>query len=171
VRSLCANGCIFSKEVIKLKYKHSKPFKTPSIIAVPSELKAAQKQFIDYMLELHKIYIPEEFVFPLVCKALDVKQPKTGAKDNFSIQREKHYAKLRKDVEELWKNYSEEENGSAYAVFSVITELVSYQEQYQNLSDYPLNPSSFYYKSSKWAEQFSKLSSKKGFDIGEYLEE
>ncbi len=122
------------------------------------------------MLELQKIFIPEEFVFPLVCKALDVKKPKQGAKDNFSMQRERHYAKLRNDVHELWLKYREKENGSAYTVFNIITDLVSFQEQYQNLSDYPLNPSSFYHKSSRWAEKFAGISSNNKFDIAEYLE-
>jgi len=170
VRKLCSNGCIFSKEVIKIKYIHSKPFKTPSVVAVPDELEAAKKHFIQYMLELHKIFIPEEFVFPIVCKALDVKKPKLGAKDNFSIQREKNYAKLRNDVHELWLKYREKESGSAYTVFNIITDLVSFQEQYHNLSDYPLNPSSFYHKSSRWAENFAKISSNNEFDIADYLE-
>jgi hypothetical protein len=73
-------------------------------------------------------------------------------------------------IKMLSKRYFDELGSNAYAAFNVVTDLVSHQEEYKNITGYSFDVRSFYIKPTDWMESFLQKSATRDFDYEEYLE-
>jgi hypothetical protein len=60
---------------------------------------------------------------------------------------------------------------NAYTAFNVLTDLVSHQDQYKNLTGYYFNVRSYFSKPTDWMDDFSTHTKEKTFIYNDYLKE
>jgi hypothetical protein len=168
VRKLCSNGVLFNKDSIKLKYLHNKG-NTVDIINAANQIKTTSNLFINQCLNLKDYPIPNELMFALVCQVLNI---------NMDLPEEKQIKKKMNSLQNLidlteilTTRYTNEMGSNAYAAFNVLTDLVSHQDQYKNLTGYYFNVRSFYAKPTDWMDDFSNKTKVKGFEYSNYLKE
>ena len=108
-------------------------------------------------------------MFALVCQVLNI---------NLEQPEEKQIKKKINSLKNLFEltkilttRYTNEVGLNAYAAFNVLTDLVSYQDQYKNLTGFYFNVRSFYTKPTDWMDDFSNQTKVKGFEYTNYLKE
>ena len=166
VRKLCSNGVLFNKDSIKLKYLHNKG-NTVDVINAANQIKTTSNLFAGQCLSLKEYDIPKELMFALVCQVLNI---------NLVLPEEKQIRKKINSLENLIEltkilttRYTKEVGSNAYAAFNVLTDLVSHQDQYKNLTGYYFNVRSFYAKPTDWMDDFSSHTQKDNFIYEDYL--
>ena len=168
VRKLCSNGVLFNKQSIKLKYLHNKGNRVDIIIAA-NQIKSTSGLFTEQCLSLKDYTIPKELMFALVCQILNInlELPKVNQmkKKINSLQNLIELTKI------LTARYINELGSNAYAAFNVVTDLVSHQDQFKNLTGFYFNVRSFYAKPTNWMEDFSNSTMVKSFVYNDYLKE
>jgi hypothetical protein len=166
VRALCSNGVLFNKKSMKLKYYHINGNK----IEVNSDAKQIEEVWTEFKRQcigLQGFLISRKYMFPLVCKVLNInlEQPhKNQLKKKIEILRN-----IKEVIVGLTKRYFDELGDNAYAAFNVVTDLVSRQDEYKNLTGYYFNVRSFYARPTDWMEDFSKIITDTKFDFQSYL--
>ena len=113
--------------------------------------------------------MPKELMFALVCHVLNI---------NLELPEEKQIKKKINSLQNLIEltrilttRYTNEVGSNAYAAFNVLTDLVSHQDQYKNLTGFYFNVRSFYAKPTDWMYDFSNQTKVKGFEYPNYLKE
>jgi hypothetical protein len=71
----------------------------------------------------------------------------------------------------LTKRYTDESGSDAYTAFNVVTDLVSHQDQYKNLTGYYFNVRSYFAKPTDWMKDFSTKIKGESFVYTEYLKD
>jgi hypothetical protein len=170
VRKLCANGFIFDKESIKIKFAHTKGSIPVDFDADVSKLKKFEVEFIDYINNLKRFYVDPKYAFPLVLKALNLKfnvieQPESRKEE---IEYAK-FIKARDIILQLTDNYYEELKPTAYAILNVITDVISHENDYRIIPFFQANVNSYYQKPSHWMNHFVKSIQESNFDMEDYL--
>lgn len=166
VRKLCSNGVLFNKRTMKLKYRHSKA-NNLEILNDKSQIKATSDIFIKQCNRLRKYEMPKELMIPLVFQILNIN---LNLPDKRQIDRKvKYLNNLIEAINALTTMYFEELGPNAYAAFNVMTELVSHQNKYKNLTGFNYNIHSFYTKPTDWMDDFSKKCSADRFIFMDYL--
>lgn len=166
VRKLCSNGVLFNKQSIKLKYLHNKGNKV-DVINAANQIKTTSNLFTDQCKSLKDFVIPKELMFALVCQVLNINLELPN-----EIQMKKKLNSLQNLIELtkiLTTRYTNEMGSNAYAAFNVVTDLVSHQDQYKNLTGYYFNVRSFYTKPTDWMEDFSIKIADNNFGFDGYL--
>lgn len=166
VRKLCSNGVLFNKRTMKLKYRHSKA-NNLEILNDKSQIKATSDIFIKQCNRLRKYEIPKELMIPLVFQTLNIN---LDLPDKRQIDRKlKYLNNLIEVIKALTTRYFGELGSNAYAAFNVMTELVSHQDRYKNLTGFNYNIHSFYSKPTDWMDDFSKKCPADRFIFKNYL--
>ena len=158
VRKLCSNGVLFNKQSIKLKYLHNKGNRV-DVVSAANQIKTTSNLFADQCLSLKDYAIPKELMFALVCQILNI---------NLELPKDDQMKKKINPLQNLIElttiltaRYTNELGSNAYAAFNVVTDLVSHQDQYKNLTGYYFNVRSYFAKPTDWMDEFS-VSIKKG---------
>ena len=169
VRKLCSNGVLFNKQSIKLKYLHNKGNRVDAISAA-KQIKATSDLFTDQCQRLKAYLLPQELMFALVCQIL-----------NINLELPKEYNQIKKKINSLQNlieltkilttRYTNEFGSNAYAAFNVVTDLVSHQDQYRNLTGYFFNVRSFFSKPTDWMDDFTNKTKDKNFMYSDYLKD
>jgi len=171
VRKLCSNGVIFDKKTVKIKMMHNKGNHRINYKTDLNRFKTAKLSFIAKMLSLKKFFIPKDKHFPLICKCLEIKMPKQNRFSEIDEKIKDQIRKLKLDSYDLTNQYVDKDGETAYSLFNVITDLVSHQEEYNNIPYYSLRPSSYSFKPTKWIEEFVNEIEKRTFDLEKYIGE
>jgi len=171
VRKLCSNGVVFDKQTIVIKINHSKGMEQLLVKADLSKFKEAKTSFINKMLSLRKFNIPKRKHFPLVCKCLGISKPMPNKMGEFDERIVDQFSRLKNVSDELSNLYVNAEGETAYSLFNVITDLVSHQEEYDNIPNYHLRPGSYSFKPTEWIEEFVSEIEKRSFDLEQYIGE
>jgi hypothetical protein len=168
VRKLCSNGVLFKKDSIKLKFLHNKGLVVNAVTAA-KQIKTTSNLFINQCLRLKDYAIPKEYMFALVCQVLNI---------NLAVPDAKQISKKMNSLENLFEltkilttRYTTEMGSNAYTAFNVLTDLVSHQDQYKNLTGYYFNVRSFYAKPTDWMDDFTTQTKEKSFVYNTYLKE
>ncbi len=165
VRKLCSNGVLFNKKTMKIKYTHSKGNKI-DISTDVRIIKAHQDTFMNQCLEIKKISIPKEMMFPLMCNILNINLNIPG--DKVKIQKRERIDSLYTSVNDLVRRYCNGTEPTGYDALNVISDLISHQDEYKNLSGYHLNTLSYYQKPAILVDQLIEMK-KKPVDISAFL--
>ena len=168
VRKLCSNGVLFNKRSIKLKYIHNKGNRV-DVVSAANQIKTTSDLFAGQCKILRDSAMPKELMFALVCHVLNI---------NLELPEEKQIKKKINSLQNLIEltkilttRYTNEVGLNAYAAFNMLTDLVSHQDQYKNLTGFYFNVRSFYAKPTDWMYDFSNQTKVKGFEYPNYLKE
>ena len=165
-RKLCSNGVLFNKKSLKLKYVHNKSNKI-ELLNDTSQIKTTSERFIGQCNSLRQFEMPKQLFIPLVLQVFNIslKMPDK----NQITKRLKYLQNLFGLITVLTERYYTDLGPNAYAAFNVMTDLVSHQEEYKNLTGFYFNVRSFYTKPTDWMENFSKEVTDNSFLINKYL--
>jgi hypothetical protein len=166
-RKLCSNGVLFNKKTMKLKYLHSKSNRI-ELLNDTAQIKATSNLFIEQCKSLRKYEMPKELIIPLVFQILNIN---LELPEKRQITKKLNYLhNLIEMVKVLTDRYFIELGSNAYAAFNVMTDIVSHQDEYKNLTGFYFSVRSFYARPSDWMEAFSEHITNKNFELDEYLE-
>jgi hypothetical protein len=107
-------------------------------------------------------------MFALVCQILNINLDLP--KDNQLKKKINSLYNLIEVTKILTTRYTNEIGSNAYAAFNVVTDLVSHQDQYKNLTGYYFNVRSYYSKPTDWMHEFSSQISHQNFLFNEYID-
>ncbi|HZL11072.1 MAG TPA: DUF932 domain-containing protein [Prolixibacteraceae bacterium] len=168
VRKLCSNGVLFNKQSIKLKYLHNKGNRV-DIISAANQIKSTSGLFTDQCKSLKDYPIPKELMFALVCQILNI---------NLELPNKNQLKKKMNSLQNLIEltkiltiRYTKELGSNAYTAFNVVTDIVSHQDEYKNLTGFHFNVRSFFAKPTDWMDDFSNKAKVKSFVYEDYLKE
>jgi len=168
VRKLCSNGVLFNKDTMKLKYIHNRSNKM-EIRSDAKQIEAAFGLFADQCVSLRDYPVPKELMFALVCQILNINLELP--KDNQVNKKINSLQNLMELTKILTARYTTELGSNAYAAFNLVTDIVSHQDQYRNLTGYYFNVRSYFSKPTDWMDDFSNITKDKGFEYTNYLRE
>lgn len=168
VRKLCSNGVLFNKQSIKLKYFHNKG-NTVDITSAANQIKTTSHLFTEHCKFLKDYKIPNKLMFALVCQILDIKLELPN--ENQINKKLNSLQNLMELTSVLTKRYSDESEPDAYTAFNIVTDLVSHQDEYKNLTGFYFNVRSYFAKPTDWMDDFSAKLNGKGFVYTEYLKD
>lgn len=167
VRKLCSNGVLFNKDTMKLKYVHNKS-NALNIKNDASLIEATSKVFAKQCSILRKFEIPQKLIFALVCHIMKI---------NLAIPDKKQLNKkitflenLQAIIQALTAEYSNKQGFNAYTALNVVTDIVSHQNEYKNLTGYYFSVRSHYTRPTDWIEDFSEQIKHDNFTLSNYLE-
>ena len=166
VRELCSNGVLFNKESMKLKYIHSNSKALDLQVDAP-RIKVVSEMFEEQCTQLRNFELHPELIFALVCKIMKVNLVLPDKR-----QRKKKLNSLNNLINivgGLTTKYNQEIGMNAYTALNVVTDLVSHQNEYKNLTGYYFNVRSFYARPTEWIEDFTKQIKGVNFELKEYL--
>lgn len=166
-RKLCDNGVIFERESIEYKFYHTRQNIAPKgeFNVNFEKLKRLETIFRSYTEKLEDYEVPEKFVFPIVCKALETKFD-IDNQDREKQEREKNRLNdFKKGVDNLTKDYYRQLGSNAYAVLNIISDIASHQKyKAQSLMiDYLQK------RTGSWLENFATVIRSENFDFETYL--
>jgi len=168
VRKLCSNGVLFNKQSIKLKYLHNKG-NTVDIINAANQIRITSNLFKGQCENLKDYPIDQNLMFALICQILNINLELP--KDNQIKKKINSLENLIELTKVLSARYTKEVGLNAYAAFNVVTDLVSNQDQYKNLTGFYFNVRSFYAKPADWMDDFSTHTKEQSFVYKDYLKE
>lgn len=172
VRELCENGLIFEKDLVHIKVYHSRDQNIEKEFSKTLKEHRFQKyikSFISYMNDIREYKIEKEYFIAVVAKALGLEFD-----TDTTNERSRRYNQLRKAkfidvIIPLAKKYYDEQKGTAFAVFNIITDYASNVDpegdgiRYNNISTNQT-------RAGDWLKSFSQQTKKEDFDIEKYLE-
>jgi len=178
VRKLCSNGVIFNKKTITVKINHTKREQDWEIKADLDQLKALEMEFTNHMLNLKRFFLDKKYIFPLVCKALNLNyEPKETQKDLFGSTQSPYQTRimeegrrLKAESNNLAIQYAKTLGENAYTAFNVITDIISHQDKHKIFQNYSTNVRNLNSNLSEWIQQFTEEAEKRNFNIENYLE-
>jgi len=170
-RKLCNNGVIFEKETLKVKYYHTKQqlvLSEENFGINFGKLKKLETEFLEYMKNLKRYHVPEEYALSTICKVLNI---------NFDISTESR-KKRQRQIElfnefkdkggRLIKEYYENMGPTAYTLLNIISDIASNPI-------IRMGPGSmidtYQKRTGAWIESFIKKIEQRDFDFKNYLGE
>jgi len=177
VRKLCSNGVIFNKKTITVKINHTRRAQDWEIYADLDQLKALEKEFTNHMLNLQRFFLPKKYIFPLLCKALNLNyELKEKQKDLFGSSVTPYEQRIMEEGRSLMAasnnlatEYAKTLGENAYTAFNVITDLISHQDQHKIFQNYSTNVRNLNSRLSEWIQQFTEEAEQRNFNIESYL--
>lgn len=168
VRKLCSNGMLFRKRSMVIKYPHANNSKI-DLESDALKIKDNQNIFSEHCQQLAAVSVPAELMFPLVCRMLNI---------NLGLPEKRQFLKKLKYLDELYRTvnnltsfYTNEKDPNGYDALSVISDLVSHQDQYKSLMGYYLNTRSWFVKPADFMDELTTKSRNAGFDLGDMLKD
>lgn len=167
VRKLCSNGMLFNKRSMKIKYIHSNS-NALNIENDSSKIGEVMSSFIKHCMLLRNCILPGELTFAFVCHIMKL---------NLDLPEYPHRTRKLNKLDDLYNltktltnQYCTGKTVNAYTLLNVVTDIVSHQNDYKNLTGYYFNVRSFYTKPADWMEEFSEAIKEKSFSPVKYLE-
>lgn len=171
VKKLCSNGIIFNSKTVTIEHAHSGKNFLPKVTSDLTELKILEADFINYMNNLQRFYIKKDLAFPLLLKVLKLDYKLEEPKNLLEESRQRMFLDLKLKTNSLVTGYIPEMGETAYAMLNVLTDIVSHQEEYNNLPMYSTRVNDYYYRISNWVVDFTELAEKRDFRIDNYLKD
>ena len=161
---------MFFTKIVQEKYIYNANLNySLDIISAANQIKATSGLFTDQCKSLKDFEIPKELMFALVCQILNINLELP--KDNQLKKKINSLQNLIELTKVLTSRYTNELGSNAYAAFNVVTDLVSHQDQYRNLTGYYFNVRSYFSKPTDWMDDFSNHTKVKSFVYTDYLKE
>lgn len=170
VRKLCSNGVIFDKKTVKVKYLHTNEGIPANVSVDVSAFRKLEADFRNHLVNLKRFYFPSRYMFPLLCKVLEVKHT-FDSSNPFARAEEERFYRLRKDVKELSKSYFEDSGDNAFSALNVLTDVVSHQDSYKSLANFAIRANMLYLRTSDWVRTFTEEAEKRDFVLDNYLKD
>ncbi len=165
-RKLCSNGVLFNKETMKIKYVHSKSDKM-DLNTHFSVIENVSGLFKKQCTLLREYPVPKEMMFALVCHIMKIN---LNLPDNKFLKRKIiNLNNLYKNVIDLTANYGKNGAINAYTTLNIVSDIVSHQNVYKNLTGFHFNVRSFYSRPTDWMEEFTVKINRGNFTLNEYL--
>jgi len=166
VRKLCSNGVLFNKKTMKIKYHHVKDSQL-HIKNDTEAIKSETKLFAEHCKTLNEIPIPQEKMFPLACKIFNVN---LNPPDRRNLLRKiQQLSTFKETVDKLSTIYAKDLGENAYAVLSIVSDIVSHQNAQKIFPGFYLNVRTYYALPTDWMNDFVRLNTGGGFEMDEYL--
>jgi hypothetical protein len=167
-RKLCDNGMIFEKETIQYKFYHTRQEISPAgQFKIDFErLKNLEASFRESVDRLNSYPVPQEAFLPLVCVALNLEfdiQADEAAKREKEKER---FRAFKNGAQSLVTKYVNELGENAYAVLSVITDIVSRPFFYRTPS---WMVDRLQKRAGNWFDDFAHEIRKPGFQMDQHL--
>lgn len=160
VRALCSNGVIFNKKTVRVKFNHTKG-KVPVDFKTDVEaLRELEASFVSAMFNLQKFFVKRHNFYRVAEIALNFS-------DKSFRNDEELLNNFKKVFNKLTDRYVLQDGENAYALFNVMSDLVSNTPQY--FPGYHLNPNSYYKKLSDWMLDFVKEIEDRSFTFDNYF--
>ncbi|MFN4298771.1 MAG: DUF932 domain-containing protein [Thermaurantimonas sp.] len=181
VRSLCLNGVVFDKEIISIRLPHNQINKLNLENLRFDMYDQLKSNFINNIRKLRDFKVENKFVMPLVCKIFSLNFKSVNEhKNDDSFNSTSAEIKANNDevklnelkyvVNNLTNKYFREIGDNAYAVFNIVTDLVSNeQEGFRLLKKFNSISNSLLSQPGKWFEEFSEKISSPTFRLEDYL--
>lgn len=169
VRQLCSNGVIFKKSTVEIKYSHDR-LKIEKIDADLSKLKKLENEFVEHLIKMRELKLKTNNLVGLVCKALNLRFDvfsKNSKKKTREIER---FNRTKSIINQIAAGYIEEMDYNGYAIFNILTDFVSHQDQYKIIRGYSINPNAYYRRIGEWSRDILQQMAKEDFKIDSYLE-
>ncbi len=182
VKRLCKNGLIFNKNTVEIKAIHKRNDDIEWKLKLGlNELKKNEMEFIKSMQNIRRYHVDPKHIIPLICKVfdfrfmLDIDKEKGKISEN-EVKRikkdRKEFMELQTVVYGLSDKYFNEIGHNAYAVFSIITDLISnHARSVKKFRKYTLLSPAYFYKPTEWVNVFIKEIEKPGFNMVDYLKD
>ncbi len=184
VRKLCNNGVIFKKNTVEIRAVHTRTadFEMKMNVGI-EELRKMQDEFVVSMKNLRRFYVDPRYIVPLVCKILKFdfnlqnkdKTEQTLLDDtNYEEPNEdrRQLDELEQVVKRLAARYFSDMGHNAYAVFNIVTDLISNEhENIKKFRQFTLHSTTYYYKPMEWLMDFVDKIEKPDFDMEQYLKD
>ena len=163
-RWICMNGMISRHKSIKFKFFHTKnQMMKIEIATIPWELKQLEVQFIEQLKNMKRYYVPEEKMFPLLCRALNIQFKEQSLQNREWRQRALQF---KEHVTTLTNRYFKELGSNGYAALNVITDFSSRPKLYISAE---AMVDSLQKRIGDWTEDFLQAIEDSSFDFDEYL--
>lgn len=169
-RKICENGMIFEKDAIEFKFSHTRGALSKGIdfSIGKGKMKQLEKQFQDYMAGIRNIEIPPEYMTPVFFKALNMNFD-IESKDDITKQDEQNKVdEIMNIITPKISSYVEEHGNNAYALFNVVTDYASNQEE--NNKRMQLKIPTLQRRSGEWIKEFVVVANKEEFTWDKYLD-
>ncbi|HPS65376.1 MAG TPA: hypothetical protein PK447_07375, partial [Ignavibacteria bacterium] len=169
VRSLCSNGFIFDKKTVEVKYHHTTEGIPAKIKVDVSKLKNLEQEFIQHLLNLKRFFVSRKDIFPLFCKALDLNFKFDNIKNPLVEKQKAAFLNLRNTVMSLANEYTSKDGENAFSALNVMTDIISHQNEYQNLFNFSVRANGYSHKISGWMREFTESAEKRDFNLENYI--
>lgn len=118
-RWICRNGMIFGKKNIEFKFSHSKRSQDPVAVFTlrSGEFAALEVQFQALLVNLQRYHVPRKLMWPLFCKAFQLRIPKQSDGQAAELFQERLEA-----VRALTAKYFDQMGENGYAAVNVLTD-------------------------------------------------
>ena len=168
-RKICDNGVIFESEVIEFYFSHTKNQIKESIEfdIKSNSLKNLEEKFTQHLNQLNKTEIDQKYVIPLVCKVLELSFDIDAKNGKIKAMELNRFKEFRREIDELTDKYFKSLENTVYAVFAIITDYGSNNEQGDKRKALKIN--GFQKRAGNWLESFNKTYSAYGFSWNNYL--
>jgi hypothetical protein len=165
-REICSNGMIMSNDRIAFNFVHTRKEidMAISFIGLPANIRSLEIDFTSTMQTLESIHIPEEAVFPMVCKFLDVALDRS---DMDKPRRMKRFLKFKAQITYLREKYFHEMGANAYSLLNVLTEYAT--DPSLSISS-AVSMDQLQRRCWSWTSKFLEEASKPRFNIETYVE-
>lgn len=166
-RGICRNGLIFGKESIEFKFTHSRG--VVGLAEASFQLKAGEfgqleAQFLGRLKNLQRFHVPRKYMWPLLCKVFQLREPREDA----SAKVKDAWEKQRLAVNALTEHYFNELDSTGYAALSVLTDFAT-RPPAANFG--ALRVHGFQSASGLWIEKFVEAIRSDQFNFKSYLGE
>lgn len=165
-REICSNGMIMGNDRISFNFVHTRKEidMAISFIGLPANIRSLEIDFTSTMQALESIHIPEEVVFPVVCKFLDVALDRSDLDKPRRMQR---FLKFRAQITYLREKYFHEMGSNAYSLLNVLTE---YATDPSLAISSAVSMDQLQRKCWSWTSKFLEEASDPQFNIEMYVE-
>lgn len=165
VRKLCSNGVLFNKKTVKVKYPHNKGQEITLNVDV-EQLRPLEDKFKLSCSNLKTVYMDPTMMFALVCLVFGLNLEISEGRRERQVE---VLERMKESVHRLTQLYFGSLGENAYAALSVLTDIISHQDQHRSISSFSLNPNSYYYRAADWVIDFAEKSSSHDFSFANYL--
>ncbi len=167
-RKLCDNGMIFEKEAVKFKFYHTMDHIAPEgeFHIDMHRLKELEKAFVEYMHNLKRYYVPEEYVLPLVCKVLGLSFNLDAKNEQESAREREKFGSVKEAIAKLRVQYYGALGPNGYSALNIISDFASRPFAYTKMN----NMIDVYQKrTGGWIDSFLEAIASDDFKFEAYL--
>ncbi|MCL5670048.1 MAG: DUF932 domain-containing protein [Acidobacteria bacterium] len=167
-RKLCDNGMIFEKEAVKFKFYHTMDHIAPEgeFHIDMHRLKELEKAFVECMHNLKRYYVPEEYLFPLVCKVLELSFNLDSENEQESAREREKFGSVKEAISKLRGQYYGALGPNGYSALNIISDFASRPFAYTKMN----NMIDVYQKrTGGWIDSFLEAIASDDFKFEVYL--
>ncbi|KAF0129154.1 MAG: Uncharacterized protein FD155_2643 [Bacteroidetes bacterium] len=170
VRQLCSNGVIFKKSTIEIKYSHDK-LNIEKIGTDFSKLKKLENEFVAHLIKMRELKLKTNNLVGMVCKALNLRFDVFSKNRKIKEREIERFNRTKSIINRIAAGYIKEMDYNCYAIFNILTDFVSHQDQYKIIRGYSINPNAYYRRIGEWSQDILIKAKKENFNLDAYLKE